>query len=331
MPTIAADFDADQLILPAPGRAEKRIFDEDNYERLVVEGLPSLREVYRSYLYERGINAESRELLITSGLEQGMATIEQGLFSKRSNLLFGVPSIYTSISKFKNTGINMVGIPMDEEGIIPEELAKHSKKFDKSFLYLEPVATEPAGVCMSRRRRMEIAEIIEHTTMPVIENDQKRQFWAGSKDCPTFKKLFPDKAIYIDASLKVLFPYVQIACIVASELIISRLTDIKMQQEYYTSSINQLLAEELFLSGQLNDFFVHIRTELEKRKEQTDRILHFYLRHEVDWKKPQAGIFFWLRFKNINTFHLCNRLRANPEIKVCTVPGSVFESNDIRH
>lgn len=331
VPGIASDFEAQELILPALERAGKRLFEPENYEKLYSCGLPGLNRAYRSYLNKRGINAGCDEILITSGVESAVSIIAHSLCSPKLNLFLATPSVYSNVPVFKNTGINIIEIPMDKEGIIPGELLKHSKHFNNSILYIEPTAVEPVGVCTSQRRRMELLKILQKTTMPIIENDHRHELWSGAASCKTFKELLPEKVIYIDGSFKVFFPNTQVACVIASEFLISRFNDIKVHQYYYTSSINQLLAEELLLSGDLDNFFIKTRTELERRKEQTDALLHKYLGDEAEWEKPVAGLYFWLHFKNVNTHHLCMRFVNNEEFGPRIISSILYMNGDIRH
>ncbi len=331
MPGVALEFGVGKLVRPALEKAAGRLFEPDNYELLYTDGLPSLKSAYLSYLSKRGVNADCNELLITSGVESAMSILAQGLCSRRLNLIMATPTVYIGVTVFKNTGINIIEVPMDDEGMLPQELLKHSKLFNDSILYLEPSAIEPNGVCTSLRRRQELVQIIGNSKMPVIENDQRHELWEGAADCPTFKELMPDKVLYVDGSLAMFFPNIQVACIVASDFLISRLNDIKLQQCRFTSSINQLLAEELLLSGRLDDFFVQIRAELACRKKLTDALLLRYLNNLAEWVKPAAGFYFWLKFKNVNTHQLCRRIANNTEFRSRIVSSLMYMDDDIRH
>lgn len=331
MQGISSDFGAESLICEASERALKRLFDPENYDLMELRGISSLRREYIGFLKKAGVNASMNEILITSGLEQAVATASQGLFSPSFNLLYASPSIYNSIAKFRNTGVNMIPVQMDDEGITADGLLKHAKIFDKSFLYLEPAAQEPEGISISQKRREELVKVLEKTSMPVIENDHRRQLWEYSGERRTFKEMMPDKVIYIDASLKVLFPNLQIAAVVAPEFIISRLEDIKMQQDYYTSSINQLIAEEVFLSGRLDEFFVNMQSGLALRRDKMDELLRVYLGEFATWNKPQAGLYYWLNFSKINTYTLSRKIKDDPRVKLRTVAGSAYIRDDIHH
>jgi DNA-binding transcriptional MocR family regulator len=68
-------------------------------------------------------------------------------------------------------GLNLVGLPMDEEGIAPSELGKACARLAPKALYLNPILQNPTTLTISERRRTEIAAVARRYGVPIVEDD----------------------------------------------------------------------------------------------------------------------------------------------------------------
>ena len=72
-------------------------------------------------------------------------------------------------------GVNILPIPCDNDGIVPEELRVHLQMRNQlspcKLLYCCPTASEPTGVTLSRDRRYEIYSIARDFNLLIIEHD----------------------------------------------------------------------------------------------------------------------------------------------------------------
>jgi DNA-binding transcriptional MocR family regulator len=68
-------------------------------------------------------------------------------------------------------GLRLVGVAMDREGVLPEDLAKACKRHKPKAVYLTPTQHNPTAATMSPARRQAIAEIIRKSGIILIEDD----------------------------------------------------------------------------------------------------------------------------------------------------------------
>ena len=68
-------------------------------------------------------------------------------------------------------GIDLVGLPLDDEGIDPDALDVACRRRAPKALYLNPTLQNPTTLTISERRREAIAAVARHHGLPIIEDD----------------------------------------------------------------------------------------------------------------------------------------------------------------
>src|SRR5205807_2709465 len=68
-------------------------------------------------------------------------------------------------------GLRMAGLPMDQEGILPEALDRLCASENVRVLYTIPTLQNPTGHLMSEDRRETIADIARRRKITILEDD----------------------------------------------------------------------------------------------------------------------------------------------------------------
>ena len=211
------------------------------------KGFFPLREAISNYVKSFGIHVSPNSILIVSGALQALQLISIGLLHRKSTVLLEQPSYLYSLHVFQSANIHLSGIAMDHYGILPSDLLtriKYSQK--KNILYSIPCFQNPTGILMSEKRRKEILKICEKEQLPIIEDDIYRELWIDEPPPAPLKSI--DKhghVLYVGSLSKTLTPGLRIGWIIGPEPVIDRLSDIKMQTDYGSSSLSQRVAAEL--------------------------------------------------------------------------------------
>jgi len=129
------------------------------------EGLPELRECILAHLAKDGNNGELENIIISSGSQQGLDLVGKTFLSPGDVAIVELPSYLAALNAFHSYGGELVGIPMDEDGmqmdILEEKLTQLKNKGKKvKFIYTISNFQNPAGVTMSLARRKKIIEIL---------------------------------------------------------------------------------------------------------------------------------------------------------------------------
>lgn len=261
------------------------------------KGFYPLREAISKYVKSFGIQASPGSILIVSGALQALQLISIGLLHRKSTVLLEQPSYLYSLHVFQSANINLSGIPMDHHGILPNDLLKRIKYSQKkNILYTIPCFQNPTGILMSKERRKEILKVCEKEQLPIIEDDIYRELWIDEPPPVPLKTM--DKhghVLYIGSLSKTLSPGLRIGWIIGPEPVIDRLSDIKMQTDYGSSSLSQRVAAEWINEGFYEAHVANVRIHLKGRRKIMVQAVHKYCTDIATWDIPNGGFFIWLK------------------------------------
>lgn len=123
------------------------------------------------WLRKRVPHADAARLVIAPGNQSIifnalLALTSRGDVVVTEELTF--PGIKAAAAKL---GLRLVGIAMDDEGVLPEALAKACKAHKPKIVYLTPTQHNPTTATMGAKRREAVAEIIRRHGAVLIEDD----------------------------------------------------------------------------------------------------------------------------------------------------------------
>ena len=79
---------------------------------------------------------------------------------------------YTGVSNSAHRrGLNLIGIEMDRDGILPDALAAAIERHRPKALYLNPTLQNPTTLTIPTERRLAISEVLNKHGLPLIEDD----------------------------------------------------------------------------------------------------------------------------------------------------------------
>lgn len=260
------------------------------------KGYLPLREALSGYLRTIGIQASSSSILIVSGALQALQLISMGLLQRGSTVYLDQPSYLYSLHVFQSAGMKLTGVPMDNDGLLPEHIHMARGERGRAILYTNPCFHNPTGILMSKKRREEILAASENAQLPIIEDDIYRELWIDEIPPDPIKTI--DKnghVLYIGSLSKTLSPGLRIGWIVGPEPVIERLSDIKMQTDYGSSSLSQRVAAEWFTSGEYQQHLQQVRSQLKVRRQLVMSLLETNLKNVATWNMPKGGFFVWVK------------------------------------
>ncbi len=82
-----------------------------------------------------------------------MQLISVGLLKRGSVIFHESPSYLNSVHVFQSAGMNLYGLPLDQEGIEHESIGRLKRQHNAALLYTIPSFHNPTGTLMSDRRR----------------------------------------------------------------------------------------------------------------------------------------------------------------------------------
>ena len=264
-------------------------------------GLFELRQAISKHLEALGIHAPPSCILITSGALQALQLISACLLPAGSRVLTEAPSYLKSLQVFQSAGMHLSGIPMDAQGLQMNALAALAQREHRrgsTILYTIPTNQNPTGITMSLPRREAVLRFGAENRLPIIEDGAYEEL-CFSPAPPSLKAL--DRAgtvLYLGSASKSLAPGLRIGWVAASEPIVQRLGDVKMQTDYGASSISQWIFAEFLSSGLYDEYLVQLRGILRERRDRALDVLERHYRDLAVWNVPNGGFYIWLTLKN---------------------------------
>jgi 2-aminoadipate transaminase len=266
------------------------------------QGINELREVITERSIREGMKGgvTPENIMITSGSQQALDAVGKIFLNPGDIAMVGLPSYLGGINAFRSYEANLVGIPLDKEGMrvdLLEEKIKELIKQDMSvkFIYTVPTFQNPAGTVMPESRRKKLVEIAHEYNLVIIEDDPYGKL---RYDIPAVKpiKAFDDegRVIYMSTFSKILAPGFRLAWIIAAEDIMRKLALCKQAQDLCTAGFSQYIAYEFMKSGSLD---LHIMKICEMYKPKRDIMMDSmkkYFPKGYICNKPKGGMFAWV-------------------------------------
>jgi len=275
----------------------------------------------------RGIETNPSSILITSGAQQALHLIVQCLLKPGDAIAIEDPSYNYNLPIFKSVGIQIHYLPVDKDGINPEDLESLYKKHRIKMIFLNPYFQNPTGSLLNKKKKEAILDISSKLGIPVVEDDPYSLTAFSGDKISTLKSMDRNgNVLYISSLSKVVASGLRIGWIIGPTSVIERLSDAKQQIDFGHSSYTQWVAND-FLESE--NFHIHIKKlikELEKRRDKIIKSLESYLKDQVEYSIPQGGIHIWCKIlKNHNETQL---LEESIKRGIIYVPGSTLGSKD---
>jgi 2-aminoadipate transaminase len=294
------------------------------------QGINELREAIAERSHKEGMTKGTsvENIMITSGSQQALDAVGKIFLNPGDIAIVGLPSYLGGINAFRSYEANLVGVPLDKEGMqvdLLEEKIKELIKQDMSvkFIYTIPTFQNPAGTVMPESRRKKLIDIAHEYNLVIVEDDPYGKL---RYDIPAIKpiKAFDDegRVIYMSTFSKILAPGFRLAWIIAPDDVMRKLALCKQAQDLCTAPFSQYIAHEFIKSGSLD---LHIMKICEMYRPKRDIMMDSmkkYFPEGYICNKPKGGMFAWVTLpKQVDTEAMF--LDAFKE-KVAYVHGKAF-------
>lgn len=295
------------------------------------EGLLKLREFLVKWLKMDVKSFTVDNIIITSGSQQGLDLVSKALLDQGDIVIVELPSYLAALNAFQSYKAEIIGIPMDEDGMKIEDLedtlaALKNRKKKVKFIYTISNFQNPAGVTMSLSRRKRMLEIARKYHLFIVEDNPYDKIRFEGNPLPSLFSLDYDGfVISLGTFSKILCPGLRLAWVSGNKEIIEKIVILKQATDLCTSVLNQLIAYEYCKEGLIDkNIESNILIYKQKRDVMLDS-LEKYFPAEASWTKPHGGFFVFVTLPEyIDTDKM---LYEAIKEKVAYVSGSSFYAN----
>ena len=266
-------------------------------------GYEPLRAI-ASERFERGAGraVPLEEIVLTSGSMQALQLITEAFASRGDTIVTESVTYGGSLSVFRSRQVRIAPAPVDDQGLVPEELETVLKGLvdagtPPKFIYTIPTHHNPTGSILSLERRRRLLELAgEFDTLVVEDHCYADLVFQSDPVPPNLYELDEDgRVVYVGSFSKILGPGVRQGYFMAPEALQQRIMANKMDGG--TNALASMIVAE-YLGDHLWD---HIRDVNEVMKARKDAVVESLATHfgdlgeEVWWTDPPGGMFVWVR------------------------------------
>lgn len=291
------------------------------------QGNEFLRNMVTSHVKKyKNIDTNSSSILITSGAQQALYLIVQGLLKPGDAVAIEDPSYCYSLPIFHSAGLKTYHLPVDENGINPADLVDLHRKHRIRMVFVNPDYQNPTGTVLSKSRREYLLELSAKYGIPVIEDDPYSLTAYNGKVNSTLKSMDSNgNVLYISSLSKIVASGLRIGWVIGPTKVIERLADIKQQVDFGHSVFPQWIAAKFLESGEFDQHIITLRNRLAKRRDILVESLNDLLGDKIEIISPNGGIHAWCKLNvQVNENVLIEQALKKG---VAFAPGTIFGTN----
>ncbi|MFP5517256.1 MAG: PLP-dependent aminotransferase family protein [Alphaproteobacteria bacterium] len=173
------------------------------------------RQAGVDWLALRGLPVRTDRLLVCAGTHSALHAV-LGALAKPGDRICAEALTYPGLRGLAaQLGLEVIGLPMDEDGILPDAFAEVCRTRPPKALYCNPTLQNPTTITLSAERRRALVDIAHQHGVAIVEDDAYGALPVGGP--VPMAALAPDIVFYIGGVAKVLGAGLRVAYLVVPE------------------------------------------------------------------------------------------------------------------
>ena len=161
-----------------------------------------VQQLRQRLLNTRGIYADENEILVTLGSQNALFILGSIFSQQPGSVGIEDPGFFGARNAFRMAGLNMIGLPIDEQGLVPTAIPK-----DCNLVFTTPSHQFPTMVTMSEQRRIELLEEAINKKFIIIEDDYESEMNYVTQTSPSLRSMdTSNRVIYVGSLSKTISP-----------------------------------------------------------------------------------------------------------------------------
>lgn len=266
------------------------------------QGTLELRERICEVMALSGIDVSSgaspEDVVVTVGGQQALDLVARLFLDPGDVVLAEGPTYVGALGVFQSAQAQVVHVPMDDDGLIPEALEQAIADVARSgrrakFLYTIPTYQNPAGVTLTEDRRERVLDICERAGLLVVEDDPYGQLGFEGEAPAPLRARRRDGVFYLSTFSKTFAPGLRVGWILAPHAVREKLVIATEAQVLCPSAFAQAA-----ITGYLSTmpWQEQLKTYRELYRERRDALLtalEDLMPPGITWTRPAGGLFVW--------------------------------------
>ena len=200
------------------------------------------------------------------------------------------PSYDRAITLLRRAGAQVVGIPLEEDGMNLTVLEDKLKQGTSALVYLITDFQNPMGITTSLEKRKRLAALAEEHGFWIAEDAPYRALRYKGQDVPTLWSLTPERVLHISSFSKVLAPGLRLGYVVGPAEMIATLAQWAVDTYIGPVFPTQGMVHEYCRRGLLEPNIERLKEVYRPRLQATFSALEKHL-PQATWTRPEGGFY----------------------------------------
>jgi 2-aminoadipate transaminase len=270
------------------------------------QGYRPLREFLVGKLKrDAGIGCTADDILIVSGSLQALDLVNHTLLTRGDTVIVEQDSYQGALNRLTRLGVNMVGIPLDGDGMRMDALAAaledlKRKNIQPKYIYTIPTVQNPTGTIMPETRRLELLKLSQQYGVPIFEDDCYADLiWNGERPPAIYAMATAGGVIHIGSFSKSIAPALRVGFIVAPWNVMSRMLALKTDAG--SGALEQMVLAE-YCAPHFTTHVPKLTRGLRAKLDTLMEALNEQFGTAAEFEDPKGGIFLWVKLPdNVDT------------------------------
>ncbi len=226
-------------------------------------------------------------LTVVDGAMDGLDLLTRSLLRYGDRVVVEHPCFPPLVDLLEAVAVDVVGVPVDAEGLDPEALAE-ALTGPVAAVVLQPRAQNPTGVTMTRGRAKELARLLEPTRALVVEDDSA--YGISGAAALSLGEWLPERTIHLRSFSKAHGPDLRLAALSAPPEMLHALAARRQLGQGWSSRLLQRILVGLLTDAETVAQVQHAQEEYARRR---DLLVTELARHDIEVGGTE-GINVWV-------------------------------------
>lgn len=261
------------------------------------QGDLELRRQIAAFLGTKGIKTDASHIQIFSENNQALDFILNLMLQPGDKVLMEETTSPDVFRTFEMAGVELISAPMDDNGMICENLDTIIEREKPAFIYTGSSFNNPTGTMLTVERKRKLLDLSYKYRIPIIEEDEASELYYDIKPVPSLRSMDTgSNVIYMYSFSLTMMPGAGISFVVAEKNIIERFSDMFSLRVASPDWAAQMVTLEYMKTGtffkRLDDFRSVYRR---KRDLMCSLIDAFKDEYGLEYDIPRGGVYLWIK------------------------------------
>lgn len=296
------------------------------------QGYRPLRELvcHKYELYE-GLKVEPDNILVANGSGHALALAFSAFVDVGDPIIIEAPTFSGTLHSIRRHGPEVVGVPVDADGMVTDAVRERLERLRRQGRHCKLTYTivnfqNPAGPCLSLRRRHELVELAHRYDTIILEDDAYHELrFEGDVQPPVYSLDGGGRVIRAGTLSKILGAGVRLGWLCAPRPLVPVL-----QTFLYGGGVSPYMSRvaTYYMREHMAE---HVAVLVDVYRTKRDAMLKGLWEvlggTDVEISRPQGGFFIWIRLPSGTDPARLLELTSRARIQVSQGPSFFFDGS----